>query len=122
MLQGGKSMVAGEKSFTIEGSGTGFKGGRYRSKTGPLSAAKKAGARLYRDLTESQIKLREKKGKKDIKFILKETTSGSSKETLFFKVTRVTLKKPTVRTIAGNTIESKYAYEVKKCGSDEKLE
>lgn len=121
-MDGGKPLSAGERTFTIEGSGTGFKGGRYRTKTGPLAAAKKAGARLYRDLTESQIKLREKKGKKDIKFILKETTRGSSKETLFFKVTRVTLKKPVTRTIAGNTIVSKYTYEVKKCGSDEKLE
>lgn len=122
MIEGGKSLSAGERTFTIEGSGTGFKGGRYRTKTGPLAAAKKAGARLFRDLTESQIKLREKKGKKDIKFILKETTRGSSKETLFFKATRVTLKKPITRTIAGNTIVSKYTYEVKKCGSDEKLE
>lgn len=122
MIEGGKPLSAGERTFTIEGSGTGFKGGRYKTKTGPLAAAKKAGARLFRDLTESQIKLREKKGKKDIKFILKETTRGSGKETLFFKVTRVTLKKPITRTIAGNTIVSKYTYEVKKCGSDEKLE
>jgi len=121
-MEGGKPMTKGEKSFTIEGSGTTFKGGRYRSKTGPLSAAKKAGARLYRDLTESLIKIREKNGKKDIKFILKETTKGSSKETYFFKVKRVTLKKPVIRTIAGKKIETKYTYEVKKCGSDEKLE
>lgn len=121
-MDGGKPLSAGEKTFTIEGSGINETGGRYRSKTGPLAAAKKAGARLYRELTEGQIKLREKKGKKDIKFILKETTRGSSKETFFFKVTRITLKKPVVRTIAGNTIETKYTYEVKKCGSDEKLE
>jgi len=121
-MDGGKPLSTGEKTFTIEGSGINKTGGRYRSKTGPLAAAKKAGARLYRELTEGQIKLREKKGKKDIKFILKETTRGSSKETFFFKVTRITLKKPLVRTIAGNTIETKYTYEVKKCGSDEKLE
>lgn len=122
MIEGGKPMSEGEKSFTIEGSGTGFKGGRYRSKTGPLAAARKAGARLFRDLSESQIKLREKKGKKAIKFILKETTRGSTKETLFFKVERITLKTPIKRTVAGKVIETLYRYEVKKCGSDEKLE
>ena len=119
---GGK-MTEKSKSFTIQGSGTKFVGGRYMSKNGDVAtAAKKAGARLYRDLTESQIKLREKKGLKKIKFILRETTKGSNNETYTFAVTRVTLKKPVVRTIAGNTIESKYTYEIKKCGSDEKLE
>jgi hypothetical protein len=121
-MEGGKSMSAGERSFTIEGSGTGFNGGRYKTKTSPLSAAKKAGARLYRELTESQIKSRESKGKKDIKFILKETTRGSKKETLFFRVKRVTLSKPVVRTIAGKTIQSKYVYEIERCGSNVKLE
>ena len=122
MMEGGKPMSKGERSFTISGSGTGFKGGRYKTKTNPLTAAKKAGARLYREITESQIKTRETNGKKDIKFILKETTRGSKKETLFFKVERITLSKPVVRTIAGKTIESKYAYEVKRCGSDVKIE
>ena len=121
-MEGGKPMSPGERSFTIEGSGTGFKGGRYRTKSGPLVAARKAGARLYRKLTETQIKARESSGKKDIKFILKETTRGSKKETMFFRVKRVPLKKPLVRTIAGETIESKYVFEVERCGSDANLE
>ena len=122
MIQGG-AMTAKSKSFTIVGSGTKFVGGRYMSKNGDVaSAAKKAGARLFRDLTESQIKLREKKGVKGIKFILKETTRGSKNETYTFKVERITLSKPITRTIAGKTIVSKYSFEVKKCGSDEKLE
>ena len=121
-MLGGK-MTEKSKSFTIAGSGTKFTGGRYMSKNGDVaSAAKKAGARLFRDLTESQIKLREKKGLKGIKFILKETTRGSKNETYTFKVTRVTLAKPITRTIAGNTIVSKYSFEVKKCGANEKLE
>lgn len=122
-MEGGKPMSAGERSFTIVGSGTGFKkGGRYRTKSSPLVAARKAGARLYRELTESQIKARESNGKKDIKFILKETTRGSKKETMFFRVKRVTLSKPVVRTIAGKSIESKYVFEVERCGSDVTLE
>ena len=83
MIEGGKPMSSGERSFTIEGSGTGFKGGRYKSKTGPLTAARKAGARLYREITESQIKTRETNGKKDIKFILKETTRGKKRNNVF---------------------------------------
>jgi len=121
-MEGGKPMSVGEKSYIIQGSGTGFHGGRYRSKTGAFAAAKKAGARLYRNLSESQIKLRENKGKTDIKFILKESTKGSTNETFTFSVTRVTLAKPVIRMIAGNKIVSKYTYEVKKCNPDAKLE
>ena len=123
MIEGGRPMSEGERSFTIQGSGTGFKGGRYRSKTDPLAAARKAGARLYRNLSERQIKLREKKGKKTIKFILKETTQGSTKQTLFFKVQRISLNPPVKRTLAdGKVIETLYRYEVQKCGPNEKLE
>lgn len=119
---GGK-MTEKSRSFTVVGSGTKFQGGRYISKNGDVAtAARKAGAAIYRDLTENMIKSRESKGLKGIKFILKETTRGSKKETHVFKVTRVTLAKPITRTIAGNTIVSKYAFEIKKCGSDEKLE
>jgi hypothetical protein len=119
-IVGGK-MTEKSRSFTVAGSGTKFEGGRYMSKNGNvMSAARKAGARIYRDLTESQIKLRESKGMKDIKFILKETTRGSKKDTYVYKVKRVLLSKPITRTVAGNTIVSKYSYEITKCGSDGK--
>ena len=50
--------------FTIQGSGTGFTGGRYAAKDGVVgTASRKAGARLFRDLSETDIKDREKKGK-----------------------------------------------------------
>lgn len=123
MMEGGKPMSPGERSFTIEGSGTGFKGGRYRSKTGPLTAARKAGARLYRELTESQIKDRESKNKKNIKFILKETTRGSKKETMFFKVERIPLKNPIKRkNSSGGEYTIFFKFIATRCGSDMKLE
>lgn len=122
-MEGGKPMNNGERSFTISGSGTGFKGGRYLTKTNPLTAARKAGRRLYKELTESEIKTRENSDKKDIKFIIKETTRGSKKETFFFKVERITLKTPKKRTILdGREITNFYDFKTKRCGSDVKIE
>ena len=79
-MEGGK-MSATSRSFTIQGSGTKFTGGRYTTKNNAVTAvARKAGAALYRDLTESLIKIREQKNQ-GIKFILRETTRGSNKQT-----------------------------------------
>jgi hypothetical protein len=81
--------------FTVAGSGTNFEGGRYAAKDNVIgTAARKAGARLYRNLSDSQIKAREKNGNADIKFILRETTRGSKKNTYHFIVKRQVLSKP----------------------------
>ena len=81
--------------FTIQGSGSGFTGGRYAAKDGVVgTASRKAGARLFRNLSETDIKNREKKGDADIKFILRETTRNSKKNTYYFKVTRICLDEP----------------------------
>ena len=102
--------------FTIQGSGTKFEGGRYAAKDDVVTtAAKKAGSRLFRDLTEGQIKLREKKKMNGIKFILRETTKGSNKNTYYYKIVRVPLSKPKSVKFGSSTIEYKYTYELTKC-------
>jgi O-phosphoseryl-tRNA(Cys) synthetase len=108
--------------FTITGSGVGSEnGGRYAAKDNlTATAAKKAGARLFRDMSEAQIKAREAKNIHKIKFILQETTRGSRKKTYAFHVKRIKLKNPTVVTIrvrgkAPVNISHKYNYEVARC-------
>lgn len=78
--------------FTVSDSATEFKGGRYAAKDNVIgTAARKAGARLYRNLSESEIKKRSTDG---IKFSLRETTRGSKKNTYNFIVMREILKAP----------------------------
>lgn len=102
--------------FTIQGSGTKFEGGRYAAKNDVVTtAAKKAGARLYRDLTEGLIKLREKKEMYGIKFILRETTKGSNKNTYYYKIERIVLSKPKTVKIGSKTIEYKYKFHLTQC-------
>tara|TARA_B100000405_G_scaffold302020_1_gene264481 strand:- start:113 stop:685 length:573 start_codon:yes stop_codon:yes gene_type:complete len=106
--------------FTIQGSGTGFTGGRYAAKDGVVgTASRKAGARLFRNLSEADSKNREKKGDADIKFILRETTRNSKKNTYYFKVTRICLDEPVE--IAKGDIQYciKWKYSVKSVGSTE---
>jgi hypothetical protein len=110
--------------FTVTGSGiVGENGGRYAAKDNiPMTAAKKAGARLYRDLSEAQIATRLKNGNKTIRFILKETTRGSTKKTYTFKVERKALNKISVVEIhqADGTkvsIEHKFKYIITKCAN-----
>ena len=81
--------------FTVASSGTDFEGGRYAAKDNVIgTAARKAGARLYRNLSDAQIKAREKNGNDSIKFVLRETTRGSKKNTYHFIVKRQVLTKP----------------------------
>lgn len=102
--------------FTVQGSGTKFTGGRYAAKDGVVStAAKKAGARLYRELSEAQITARETKGLDGIKFILRETTKGSKKHTYYYKIVRIPLSAPKMIKIGDTTIEYKFRFELKRC-------
>jgi hypothetical protein len=114
------SIVNSDKRFfTIAGAGTNVKPntGRYTA-TGPSQAGKKAGARLYRDLSEADIKKRTASGKKGIKFILRETTQGSKKGTFYYVVTRKTLSNPTRVKIGDKVIEYKYEYTIAKSDAD----
>lgn len=102
--------------FTIQGSGTKFEGGRYAAKDGVVStAAKKAGARLFRELSEAQIAARESRNLDGIKFILRETTKGSKKQTYYYKIVRIPLTETKTVKIGDNTIEYKFKFELKRC-------
>ena len=106
--------------FTIQGSGSGFTGGRYAAKDGVVgTASRKAGARLFRNLSETDIKNREKKGDADIKFILRETTRNSKKNTYYFKVTRICLDEPVNIEKGDIKYCIKHKYSVKSVGSTE---
>jgi len=101
--------------FTIQGSGTKSVGGRYAAKDSVVTtAAKKAGSRLYRELTEAQISARKSRNLDGIKFILRETTSGSKKNTYYYKVMRIPLPETKIIKINGNTIEYKYTFKLMK--------
>jgi hypothetical protein len=107
---------AGNKRyFTIAGSGTNIapNTGRYVA-LGPSQAGKKAGARLFRELSESEIKRRESNGKIGIKFILRETTRNSKKGTFYYLITRKVLSNPTQIKIGDKIIEYKYDYNIEK--------
>lgn len=96
----------GEKrTFTVISSIVQEKGGRYTSKN-PLSAAKKAASQLFKKAGKTKHK-----NKKQIKFELKETTSGSDKKTMKYVATRVKLAQPKVIEIMGNKIT--YNYQIK---------
>jgi hypothetical protein len=102
--------------FTIQGSGIKSEGGRYAAKDDAVStAAKKAGSRLYRELSEAQITARESKNLHGIKFILRETTKGSKKHTYYYKIVRIPLSVPKMIKIGTSTIEYKYKFELKRC-------
>lgn len=79
--------------FTVSDSATEFKGGRYAAKDNVIgTAARKAGARLYRNLSDSEIKKRSTSD--GIKFSLRETTRGSKKNSYNFIVKREILSVP----------------------------
>lgn len=102
--------------FTIQGSGIKFMGGRYAAKDDVVStAAKKAGARLYRELSEDQITARESRNVHGIKFILRETTKGSNKQTYYYKIVRIRLPETKTVKIGNTTVEYKFKFELKRC-------
>ena len=104
------------RTFTIQGSGLKYNGGRYKSDE-VQSAAKKAATQLFRKLSLPEYRMH--KHKTQIKFILRETTKGSEKKTFYYIGERSELSKPLILTIKGKEILYKYKYSVKKCNSDE---
>jgi hypothetical protein len=89
--------------FTIAGSDIGFVGGRYKAgKSGtPVSAARKAAAVLFRMIENKKHEQKFNKyhayaHHKGIKFIIRETTQGSSKDTYYYEAVSTPLKTPKV--------------------------
>lgn len=100
-------MVKSNRTFTIKSSCINVSGGRYKSSS-PASAAKKAANRLYKTAKASQ----KYKTIKRLTFVIKETTSGSTKAEFNYKATRTLLKKPIVRVINGKEIVNKFKIKV----------
>ena len=82
-----KSASDSHRTFTVAGSDSGDVGGVYNGKN-PGVAARKAASVLHR-----------KTDKVKFKFILRETTNGSSKKSKFYEATIEKLRTPEVRTL-----------------------
>lgn len=105
------------RSFTIAGSGIGYKGSRFIS-DGPSAAAKKAGKRLFQ-LVDNEAKFKTFNNKKTLKFIVRETTRGAGRKTYYYIVSREEKKEPLVRVINGVEVTYKWDYNVKKCSAED---
>jgi hypothetical protein len=114
-------MKDGDRSFTIAGSDIGFQGGRYRitSAEGPLQAARRAATKLFGHLKDK--KYASSKNSNTIRFIMRETTAGTTKDRHAYKATREALKKPLeIRDKKGELLWTvNYEYSVHACGHDE---
>jgi CxxC motif-containing protein (DUF1111 family) len=131
-------MKQGEyRSFTIQGSDIGFSGGSYKVKHGkdgkggaPSSAAKKAASALFRVVRNAVKYQKDPKGnarfaklakfakwskEKSIKFLLRETTRGSGKESFYYEATVVELKDPITVNRNGVEVVIKHKVSVKVC-------
>jgi hypothetical protein len=100
-FEGGKA-PAKKRTFTVESSSTGLKGGRYKG-TQPLGAARKA-ARAIMVAGKT----------KSCSFVLRESTQGSAKKEFAYRGSYVKLKTPKTRTLPnGTTLTQTDAVEVK---------
>lgn len=81
-----------KRTFTIQASEIGYKGGEYKSSS-PWSAAKKASKRLFQ-LIEKEPAYKDFKKLASVKFILREKTQGSDKKSYFYEGTVEELKEP----------------------------
>lgn len=106
--------------FTIAGSDIGFSGGRYRTdKSGtPVSAARKAASILFRMIENKNNDPKFNKyhtfaHHKGIKFIIREQTQGSNKDTYYYEAVTHPLKHPKVIKLNGVEITVTKTIEVK---------
>lgn len=83
------------RSFTIEGSSIGYKGGEYVSPN-PGQAARKMGTKLLRML-EKDATYQRFKHDDHVQFILREKTQGSTIKALAYKAEKLMLDKPVER-------------------------
>lgn len=100
-FEGGKSKND-KRTFTVQSSSSGTKGGRYKG-VQPLGAARKA-ARVIMVASKS----------KSCSFVLRETTQGSAKREFSYRGSYVKLKTPKTRTLPnGTTLTQTEAVDVK---------
>ena len=104
------------KSFKVVGAGVPFSGGRYIAKTFAI-ASKRAGSKIYSKINNDP-EFAKYQNKTSVKFILKETTKGSSKSTKAYEVKRIQLKEPKVIERNGVKITYKYKYIVNELKVD----
>ena len=100
------------RSFKIVGSGIHFQGGRYVAGYRSI-AAKRAGSKLFEKL-HNDNHYKRYSNKQSIKFILGETTRGSSKTTAAYEVIKTTLDTPKEITKGNVTIYVRYEYTVNR--------
>ena len=100
------------RSFKVIGSGIGYKGGRYVAENRNI-AAHRAGSKLFQKIMKD-AKFNKYKNKTTIKFILTETTKGSSKKNVAYEVKQIKLDKPLEFKRGDITIVVKYKYVVHK--------
>jgi hypothetical protein len=100
-----------KRSFIVTGSSINKIGGRYMSTT-PYGAAKKAATQQFR---------KAKKGVKEIKILLKESSNESDHHVYFYKATREKLAVPTERVIkikgVERVIKNEYTTKLEKCNT-----
>lgn len=93
-----------KRSFTVIGSDIGFEGGSYKTTVAPAVAAKKAASIMFRVIKSAAQKPKDAKLKKyagfknrdTIKFIIRETTRGSARDTFYYVATKIKLDTPIV--------------------------
>ena len=102
-------MSDNKTTFTIAGSGIGYKGGNYVSHY-PLQAAKKAGRQLFLKLAKPEFS--KYKNKTSIKFILRERVRGKAGKTYAYEVSRKKLKKPIIIKKDNKEIKIEFEYKV----------
>lgn len=95
------------RSFKISGSGVGYTGGRYVA-ANRLIAAQRAGSRLFK-IAAADPKFEKKM---TIKFILFESTRGSTHQNVAYEATKVALKNPKVVVKNNETITYRFVYKV----------
>jgi len=102
-----------KRTFAVEGSSIGFRGGHYTGTT-PAQAAKKAGKALFQRAANNEH-FRRYKNVKSIKIMLRETTRTSTHEEFYYEVHRTEKKTPVTRKIAGVEVVYKYDYHTNSC-------
>lgn len=118
------------RRFTIAGSDVGYSGGSYKTSGSPLHAAQKAARMLFRvvRLGASHVKNPKEhpahakyakyasfEKQKKIKFLVRETTKGSNKESFYYEATIKALDKPVIVTRSGVEYKIETKVEVKSC-------
>lgn len=123
-------MSQSKRSFTIVGSDIGFTGGVYHSTSTPNVAAKRAASMIFRIIRHgaAYVKNPSQNAKyakfakfarfekvKSIKFLIRETTRGSSKDSSYYEAFQKALDKPVTIVRNGVEITLEHKIDVKVC-------